>query len=426
MLKSVPKYLLTKLFGNLTRRIISKHNVKVVAIAGSVGKTSTKSAIAQILQEKYNLHFQAGNYNTSLSVPFIFLNTAQPSPYAVHKWFAAYLRGMNILRKKKYYEVVVVELGADRPGDIIDFKDFLTPDLSVVTAVSPEHMAQFRTMEAVAKEELSLSKFSKKILLNIDDIGQVYLEKYLSNFDYHTYGVSKKADVVFGVNQKNQKTEIKIKFLKSEITINTSLVGLPAAKSIVAAVYVGIEFGLSEAEIKNAAEKITAMPGRMNVLPGINKTTIIDDTYNSSPLAVRAALEVLGGWPAPQKIAVLGMMNELGSSSKKEHEEMGSLCSPSSISLLVTLGRDSNSYTAPAADANGCRVIEATSPAQAAKAVIDNIKEGAVILIKGSQNGVYAEEIVKKLLKDATDENNLVRQSKYWMNIKKKQFGDQL
>jgi len=105
---------------------------------------------------------------------------------------------------------------------------------------------------------------------------------------------------------------------------------------------------------------------------------------------------------------------------------MGELCTPESIDLVITLGEHANLYTAPVAAANGCKVIETSAPQAAARAVKENLKDNGIVLVKGSQNGVYAEEVVKKLLLNSEDEINLVRQSNYWMKIKIKQFGDNL
>lgn len=426
MLKEISKNILTLIFGNLAKKIIEKHNVKIVAVTGSVGKTSTKLAIAQVLSEKYKVGFQKGNYNTLLSVPFIFLEQSQPNPFEIAKWIKAYLGGRRILKQTTYYDVVVVELGADRPGDIIAFNKYLHPEVSVVTAVSPEHMAHFKTIEAVAAEELSVSSFSKNVILNSDDIKSQFITKYISGTKYLTYGLTLDANYSGTYKILNNEMEVTIKNAGNSFISQTAVFGAPFAKAITAAVAVSDQMGLSNDEIEAGIKKIMPNPGRMNILKGINKSIIIDDTYNSSPLAVKAALEVLNNLKAPQRIVVLGMMNELGESSKKEHEIMGELCTPESIDLVITLGEHANFYTAPVAAANGCKVIETSAPQAAARAVKENLKDNGIVLVKGSQNGVYAEEVVKKLLLNSEDEINLVRQSNYWMKIKIKQFGDNL
>ena len=161
----------------------------------------------------------------------------------------------------------------------------------------------------------------------------------------------------------------------------------------------------------------------MNVLNGINSSTIIDDTYNSSPSAVVAGLDVLYGMKANQRIAILGTMNELGKFSDKSHEEIGKYCDPKKLDLVVTIGVPAEKFTAKFAKKNGCEVYSFVSPFEAGDFVRTKMKKGAVIFAKGSQNRVFTEESLKVLLDKPQDVKKLVRQSKYWLDIKEKQFG---
>ena len=149
---------------------------------------------------------------------------------------------------------------------------------------------------------------------------------------------------------------------------------------------------------------------------------IIDDTYNASPEAVKAALDTLYGIEAPQRIALLGNMNELGDYSESAHREIGQYCNPEKLDLLVTLAGDANTFTAAEAEAKGCTVVRVDSPYDAAEKIKFALKPGAVILAKGSQNRVFAEEAVKQLLADPADQSKLVRQSASWLKIKQQQF----
>jgi UDP-N-acetylmuramoyl-tripeptide--D-alanyl-D-alanine ligase len=192
--------------------------------------------------------------------------------------------------------------------------------------------------------------------------------------------------------------------------------------SALAAWAVAKKLGMSDDAIKKGLENIQPVAGRMQWLAGVNGSTIIDDSYNASPDAVKLALEALYETDAPQKIAVLGNMNELGDFSKQAHEEIGALCDPKQLELVVTIGPDANAYLAPAASAQGCKVHGFDSPYDAGKFLKPIIKKGAVVLVKGSQNKVFAEETIKSLLADPADVAKLVRQSPDWMKIKKKAF----
>jgi UDP-N-acetylmuramoyl-tripeptide--D-alanyl-D-alanine ligase len=193
--------------------------------------------------------------------------------------------------------------------------------------------------------------------------------------------------------------------------------------SRLAAAAVARKLGMAEADIKIGIKNINPVPGRMQRLKGVNDSVIIDDSYNSSPEAAKLALDSLYQLKAPQKIALLGSMNELGEYSQTAHEEVGSYCDPKQLELVVTLGPEANEFLAKAAEAKGCQVRKFDSPYQAGDFIRQAIKPGAVILIKGSQNQVFAEEAIKVLLADTADQSKLVRQSKDWMDIKRKSFG---
>jgi UDP-N-acetylmuramoyl-tripeptide--D-alanyl-D-alanine ligase len=162
----------------------------------------------------------------------------------------------------------------------------------------------------------------------------------------------------------------------------------------------------------------------MRTLPGVSSTTLIDDTYNSSPSAVKAALEVLYQTQAGQRICILGDMNELGEQSPAEHRAVGEYCDPKKLDLVVTIGAESQKSLAPAAEKNGCEVKSFDSPYEAGDYVKQHLRQGAVILAKGSQNRIFAEEALKKLLRDPADAGQLVRQSPYWLKVKNQQFPD--
>ena len=162
---------------------------------------------------------------------------------------------------------------------------------------------------------------------------------------------------------------------------------------------------------------IKAVPGRMNVLKGIDNTIVIDDSYNSSPLAASSALQVLYAQQAPQRIAILGSMNELGETSEEEHRKLGALCDPALLSYVITIGDDAEKFLAPAARARGCSVKSFKSAIDAGGFARSITEEGAAILVKGSEGGIYAEEAVK-ILCLMSEDDELVRQSASWMERK--------
>jgi UDP-N-acetylmuramoyl-tripeptide--D-alanyl-D-alanine ligase len=420
--KKIAKKLVAGVLGWQTRRLYKKNDFKVVAVAGSVGKTSTKLAIANVLKAKYQVQYQDGNYNDLVSVPLIFFGEELPNLFNPLAWLAVFWRNEQKLRKPYVYQVVVVEVGTDAPGQIKQFAAYLKIDIAVLTSITPEHMEFFAGLDAVAKEELDIAKVSAKLLYNQDLVEPKYLDGIGAKLV--SYGMNHSADyqtsrIVFNDDKcdfevlKNGKT-----FLKT----SNDLISEPQLYSVAAAVALASELGLSPQEIDMGLHNIHPVSGRMQRLKGLNNSLIIDDTYNSSPEAVKAALATLDRLKAPYKIAILGNMNELGNYSRQAHEEIGALCNPKELDLVVTIGPDANQYLAPAAASKGCKVESFNDPYSAGEYVKSQIQDGSIILAKGSQNRVFAEEAVKIILADPNDAQKLVRQSPKWLKIKAKGF----
>ncbi len=404
----------------LERRVVelrAKHDFTVVAVAGSVGKTSTKLAVARLLETTgKKVQYQEGNYNDRVSVPLVFFGETMPSLFNIFAWASVLLRMSQQIKQPYQYDAVVVELGTDGPGQLKDFA-YIQPDIIVVSAISPEHMLQFGTLDAVAEEELAVAEYSKKLLVNVADVDL----KYLEGLKYVSYGVDVNADYratqtgVRGVT--GQRLAVSLPD-GSELQVETAYSGKQGATIVLAAIAVADMLGVEPQQMSLAAASLQPFAGRLQVLEGTNGSILIDDTYNSSPLATRAALDVLYQADAKQKIAILGDMNELGDSSADEHRDLGAYCRADELDYVITIGVKSRDDLAPAAEAAGCRVKSFTSPVEAGKFVRAIIAPGALILAKGSQNGVFAEEAVKQLLKHPDDTSKLVRQSEEWLRKK--------
>ena len=381
-----------------------------------MGKTSTKLALASTLAAKFKVRHQEGNYNDLVTVPLVFFGETTPSLFNPLAWLGVFWRNQKQINNNYPYEIVVLELGTDGPGQISRFSSYLKLEMAVVTEITPEHMEFFGTLDAVAKEEMAVSNLSTIVLANKD----LCDEKYLTGvYDLLTYGVERAAD--YRLTTKAGKAIITTE--QTELAeLDTTEKTDPELYSILAAASVAHKFGLRADEIEKGIEAIKPVPGRMRRLKGVNKSIIIDETYNASPDAVKMALASLYKMDSPQKIAVLGNMNELGASSEEEHRRIGEFCDPKQLSLVLTLGPDANKYLAPAAEAKGCKVITFDNPYTIGDYLKPIIKPKAIILIKGSQNRVFAEEAVKVLLANSKDESKLVRQSPQWLRTKEKAF----
>lgn len=401
------------------RQLRARHHFKVVAVVGSVGKTSTKLAIADLLGQNLRVRHQVGNYNDRVTVPLVFFGLTEPRLYNPFAWFRVLGHSQSEIALPYPYDVVVVELGTDAPGQLREFA-YLKPDITVVTAVSPEHMEYFGSLDQVAAEELSVFSFSKRVLVNGDDIAG----KYLAGVEFVEYSTTSGQARYYAKAQSKglESQTLAMRLGKKELEAEVHYLGVQGAKVALAAAAVADMLDVKKADVAKGLPKLVPFAGRVQVLPGIKDSTLIDDTYNASPLAVKAALDVLYAAKTKQRIAILGSMNELGEYSKEAHREVGAYCDAKKLDVVVTIGHIAKKWLAPAAREAGCTVHSFMDPYEAGAYVSGKLQKGAVVLAKGSQNGVFAEEALKPLLLNAEDAAKLVRQSPYWLKKKQTQF----
>jgi UDP-N-acetylmuramoyl-tripeptide--D-alanyl-D-alanine ligase len=403
-------------------KYFQKHpEVKLVVVAGSVGKTSTKRAVATLLSQRYRVAMHPGNHNTHMSVPLAILGIDYPGNLkSIGAWLSVFAAARKRIKDPTGTDVIIAEIGADHPGDIAHFGTYLKPYIAVITAVTPEHMEFFNDIESVAKEELTAANFSQLAIINRDDI-EGRFASFLDNTNVDTYGTTGVAEYRFEIQdfdvERGYRGQVIAPELEEEIQATIKVVGEHSLRPVMGAVAVAVKMGLRPNEIAAGLALIKPVPGRMNILEGIDSTIIIDDTYNSSPVAASSALQALYSLQAPQHIAILGSMNELGVVSAVEHEKLGALCDPAILSWVITIGDEAEKYLAPAARARGCQVKSFKSALDAGAFARSVTEPGAIILVKGSQGGIYAEEAVKVLCVMSEDDE-LVRQSPEWMAIK--------
>jgi UDP-N-acetylmuramoyl-tripeptide--D-alanyl-D-alanine ligase len=418
--KKLGRAIVCRMLEKQVLRLYRKHDFKVVAVVGSVGKTSTKLAIAKVLERQFRVRYQSGNYNDRVTVPLVFFGQKEPNILNVFAWLNIFRANRQAIKEEYPYDVVVLELGTDGPGFMREFA-YLRIDVAVLTAITPEHMEYFKTLDAVAAEELTIFDFADQVLVNADDVPGKYLadrkfEEYSLRSDKAHYYASIISDDLSGQKLKLQLANGRALNTKSKY------IGEPGARFTLAAAAVADQLDMQAPEIAKAVDHLEPFAGRMQVLPGINGATLIDDTYNASPIAAKSALDVLYATETKQRIAILGSMNELGDFSPEAHREVGEHCDPKKLNLVVTIGNDADKYLAPAAQKRGCTVKTFTSPYEAGEFVKSQLKKGAVVLAKGSQNQVFAEESLKPLLANLEDADKLVRQSSYWLKKKQSQF----
>jgi len=416
-----------------TRRLMHHRTFKVVGVSGAVGKTTTKMAIATVLEQKYQVLVQRGSFNDEIGLPLACFNVELPrhilNPFS---WIRVLVQMEARLHRPYGYDVLVIEIGTDAPGEVPHTLTYVKPDIGVVTAVAPEHMEYFASLDAVAAEELALVAGSKQALVNHDDVAPQYRQHYvdrMSGGHSYYYGLGKQVDYGLEVVQTDLVAGTTGNVFKkghlelSKLTFG--LYGRHSARAAAAAYGVGDLLGMTEHQLEKGLARLKPVSGRMNPLKGLNGSIIIDDTYNSSPEAAIAALAALQKTTATRRIAIMGSMNELGEESPQYHEQVGAAFTD--VDLLVTVGELANKHLGPAAVKAGLDERNwkpADSPYAAGEFLKLMLQPGDVVLVKGSQNRVYCEEATKLLLADPTDAAKLVRQSPFWMRLKRAQFPD--
>jgi UDP-N-acetylmuramoyl-tripeptide--D-alanyl-D-alanine ligase len=422
-----------------SRLVLKKYHPTIIAVTGSVGKTSTKDAIYAVLAAT-GIHVRKSDksFNSKIGLPLTVLgvSNAWKNPLG---WLSNIICGLELIFfKSDYPKIIILEVGADHPGDIEKKVKWFKPDIAVITKIGdvPVHVEFFKSPAEVLKEKIFLAKGVKAggtIVLYADD-------ERLKGLDFGAdrkimrYGMSKGSTVAGSypmiVYKKSQGgldrpsgMTFKLDYEGNSVPIFLpGVLGAQYIYPILAAVAVGLVRGVTLAQIIKSISDYKPPCGRMNIIDGRNDSTIIDDSYNSSPTALYAALSVLAEIEgARRKIAILGDMMELGLYSVDEHKKAGALVAKSLDSvrgdLLITVGQRAKGIGegAMAAGMKSSSIISFDDSFEAAEKIKVMIKAGDVILVKGSQSP-RMERITKALMADPSRASELlVRQEKEWL-----------
>lgn len=418
----------------LARQVLKKYHPEIVGITGSVGKTSTKEAVFAVLSDRFKVWRNVKNYNNEIGVPLSILG-CETGGKSIFKWLGVFLTGGKLIFKRDphYPEILILEMGADRPGDIRYLTNLAPCKVGVVTSIGPTHVEFFKTIRKIVKEKQIIVTHLKRdaaAVLNADDELVLPLATR-TEAEVLTFGFSEKADVSGleeGVDQELEKgllvakgMHFKMRYGGAVVPVFLSqVVGRQHIYAALAAAAVGLSYGLNLLEIAEELRKYQAPPSRMRLVPGIKFTTIIDDSYNSSPLATLAALDVLAGLQVQsgaEKIAVLGDMLELGDLTEEAHREAGKKAVAAGVNYLVTVGERAK-FMADEALKSGLsenQIARFNDSQEAGRFLQEKIQTGDVVLVKGSQ-GVRMEKIVKEIMAEPLEAEKLVcRQEEKWL-----------
>mgnify|MGYP006284580459 CR=1 FL=1 len=419
----------------LARMIVAKYKPRVVGITGSVGKTSAKEAVYTVLNSKFKVRRSRKNYNNELGVPLTIIGAGAPGR-SVFGWCLAFLKAGRLLfwKDKNYPEILILELGVDRPGDMDYLMSIVKCDIGLVTSVGVNHLEFFKSEREIQKEKGRLIENLKKggwAILNYDNKKTRELSSQ-STSKVLTFGFSEKAgvraqNIIFKFEEDGDIEDMsgisfKLNYKGSVVPIALPrVIGYSAIYAALAGAAAGVGQEMNLVEISKALKDFYLPPGRMNLIKGIKHTLIIDDSYNSSPQSAISALEFIRKIDLGErgrKWAVLGDMMELGSYTEEGHREVGKKLVETGFDKLVTVGERARDMGRAAREA-GLRkedVFNFADSEEAGRFIQERMEEDDLLLIKGSQS-VRMEKIVKEIMADPLNAKNLlVRQSEDWLN----------
>lgn len=347
-----------------------KLGLKVVGITGSAGKTSTKDLVAAVLSDKYKVFKTKGNFNNEIGLPLM------------------------ILELDSTYDVAILEMGMRGLGQIKELAEIASPDLGIITNIGISHIEILKTRENILKAKMEIATFFDKnntlvVCGNDDFLGALPEAEYKivktgvgENFEIGAKNIAlEELSSKFTVYDGEKEEEFSLD-MPGEHNISNLMLGIAIAK----------ELGVSFEEMKRGLKNIEATSMRLELIKK-DGFSILNDCYNSSPVAVKSAIDVMKNIEGKRRIAVLGTMRELGHKSEEAHEEIGKYAKENGIEKVLCFGDFSENIKEGYGE--GCTVYE--NKEELIKDLLNIICDGDIILVKASRSLKF-EEITKALL----------------------------
>lgn len=425
-MKDLIKPVILRLLTWEAKLVLAKHKPFIVGVTGNLGKTSTKDAIYAVMKQHYYTRRSEKSMNSEFGVPLTILGqkSGWNNPLM---WGKILIDGFFVIWQKSYPTHIILEIGADRPGDIKDIASWVKPDITVVTQFGqvPVHIEFFPDRDAVVHEKGYLVEALKDTGLFIYNADDADAAKLLERTTARkvSFGVHEKADIKAShVKQYGHPIE----GAEADIVVDAELhhlvlpevIGKSPIYCALPALAVARELTIPQ-EIACASLRDADKPkGRMRLLPGMNGSVIIDDTYNASPKATEHGLKTLAEMKTVgRKIAVLGDMLELGAHTRDEHYKIG-LEAAKSCHKLYTVGIRARVIAEGALDGKMLddNIMQCDTSIEAGKELVQVIGPNDIVYMKGSQ-GIRMERAVKMILAETHDPKQvLVRQEREWEN----------
>ena len=358
----------------------SLYNIPVVAITGSVGKTSTKDIIASVVGEQYKVLKTQGNLNNHIGVPLTILSL-------------------------KEHEALVVEMGMNNAGELTVLSKIAQPDIAVITNVGTAHIGNLGSRENILKAKLEILNGLKEngtlIINNDNDMLNTWKTEYNGNVKIVTYGIENTSDFKASDIKLNENSS---EFsLESQIDNNEKIMvpvgGMHFVYNALSAIAVGEQLNIPIEKIKNGIANFELTKSRMELIKLENEITVVNDCYNANYDSMKASIEYLAKTNSTRKIAILGDMLELGDFSNELHAKVGEEVAKNKIDILITVGEMGKVIANAAKQADDGIEVYSFDNNQSAITKINELKKsGDTILIKAS-NGMKFKEIVEGIIK---------------------------
>ena len=353
----------------------SLYDIPVVAITGSVGKTSTKDMIASVVNTKFKTLKTEGNNNNNRGLPF------------------------TILRLKDH-EAMVVEMGMNHFGEISLLTDIAKPTLAVITNIGTSHIGNLGSRENILKAKLEIlegMKIPRVIINNDNDLLHDWYEKNKDEIEIHTIGIENNSELMAKEIELGEESS-KFKAISNEdkTEIQVPVAGTHFVYNALCAMEVGRVLGIATNQIQDGIAKFELTKKRMDIRKLENGAIIINDAYNASYESMRASIEFLANHTGTRKIAVLGDMFELGEYSEELHRNVGKEVASHDIDVLICAGENSKYIIEEAQKNKKIETFYFHNNEEIVEKLTQELRNGDVVLVKAS-NGMKFFEICQKV-----------------------------
>lgn len=356
----------------LAQAKLKDKNIPVIAVTGSVGKTTTRDIIYSVVSKKYKTLVTEKNYNNHIGLPLTIL-------------------------KLKDEELILLEMGMNRLGEIENLSNIAKPDIAVITNVLPVHIENLGSMENILKAKLEIISGLKEngmLIVNNDN-------NYLSNINIEniktiTCGIDNNSDyMAFDIENNKYKVNINNRNFCFDNHIGTK----SYIENGLLAIATGLILGIEIEKIQKGLKEYVLTEGRLEKVISKNGINIIDDSYNASAESMINSIDYLLNQNEARKIAILGDMNELGSYAQEQHEKVGKYLSKNKIDYLITIGTNSKYINIEAKKGmNETKTNHFNTKKEALKELINILNKGDTVLVKASNSHKFYEivEFIKE------------------------------